>query len=503
MTHISFIEAGSTLENEFDYVVIGSGPGGATFAKVLSDAGEQVCIVEAGAWRDPEHYPSSFYGGMRDGLDNFGTTLAKDKTQWPIAQACLVGGGSVINSAICVRTPADVFQQWQRDYGFGGEKLAKIFWEKQEVLETLLSVSETREPYLGESNKLALRAGDNSNIEHHVIRRFVKECEGSGDCFQGCKKNKKQSMNVTFIPQLLQKGGTVISCAPVQKILFEKNKASAVVGNFRHPLTKKAGAKFFIRARKAAIVAASATHSPALLQRSGLKHPALGQGFMAHPGGAVMGLYDNKVDMHYGATQGWASLEFRESKGLKMETLSMPLETIAGRVPGGGAELMERLKDFPYMANWVQVVRASARGTVKNGLFGQPNVRYGLNEKDMLTFREGMYLCAKLHFAAGAKQVITGIQGLPAYITESQLDLVKNGPTRPTAYLGVCSHLFGGCTMGTDENSSVVDTQGKVRGYNNLYVADASNLPSNLGVNPQHTIMANAWQLAEQLLSVG
>lgn len=500
MTHVSFIEKGQHYESSFDYVVVGSGPGGATFAKALADAGEQVCIVEAGPWRDPEHYPSSFYGGMRDGLDNFGTTFAKGKAQWPVVQAALVGGGSVINSAICVRTPMDVFEQWQRDYGFGGEALANKFWEKQDKLETLLSVSETGPEALGESNKLALKAGNINKIEHHLIKRFVKDCEGSGDCFQGCKKNKKQSMNVTFIPEVINKGGAVISCAPVHKVLFEKNRAVAVTGHFKHPLSKKKGSRFTIRANKAVIVAASATHSPALLQRSGVKHPALGQGFMSHPGGAVIGLYPDKVDMHFGSTQGWASMEYRESKNLKLETLSMPLETICGRIPGGGAELMERVKDFPKMANWVQVVRAEARGTVRNGLFNQPDVRYGLNEKDMLRFREGSYITAKLHFDAGAEYVIPGVQGLPSYITADQLDMIKNGPTRPTAYFGACSHLFGGCIMGADENHTVVDTRGKVRGYDSLYVADASNLPTNLGVNPQHTIMANAWQLAEKLL---
>src|SRR5690606_3987150 len=135
-------------------------------------------------------------------------------------------------------------------------------------------------------------------------------------------------------------------------------------------------------------------------------------------------------------------------------------------------------------------------------LFNQPDVRYGLDEKDMLRFREGTYITAKLHFDAGAKFVVTGVKGLPAYITRDQVDLIKTASTRPTAYFGACSHLFGGCTMGTDEKTSVVDTRGKVRGYDNLYVADASNLPSNLGVNPQHTIMANAWQLAEQMLDV-
>lgn len=502
MSHVAFQQKDSpAYQNEVDYVVVGSGPGGATFAKTLADNGEQVLIVEAGPWRNPEDYPDSFYGAMRDCLDNFGTTLAKGKAQWPIAQAKLVGGGSVINSAICVRTPGDIFDLWQNDHGFGGSALADSVWRKQDQLEKWLSVEETRTQYLGASNDLALKAGDAEGIEHHVIRRYVKNCEGSADCFQGCRKNRKQSLNVTFIPEVLSKGGTVVSCAPVKKVLFEGDRAVGVEGNFLHPQTHEKGAAFNIKARKAVIVAASATHSPALLDRSGIKHPALGQHFRAHPGGAVMAVYENPVNMHVGSTQGWASMNFRESKGLKLETLSMPLDAISGRVPGGGVELMERLKEFPYMANWVQVVRAKSMGTVKNGMFDQPNVHYGLDENDMRTFREGMYITAKLHFAAGAKYVIPGIQGVPPYLSVDEVDKILQAPLRPTAYMGVLSHLFGGCTMGSDENKSLVDADGKVRGKTNLYVADASTFPTNLGVNPQHTIMAMAWHLAETLLN--
>ena len=45
-----------------------------------------------------------------------------------------------------------------------------------------------------------------------------------------------------------------------------------------------------------------------------------------------------------------------------------------------------------------------------------------------------------------------------------------------------------------------VDENGQVHGYDGLYVADAAAFPTNLGVNPQHTIMALACCVAEDLL---
>ena len=56
-------------------------------------------------------------------------------------------------------------------------------------------------------------------------------------------------------------------------------------------------------------------------------------------------------------------------------------------------------------------------------------------------------------------------------------------------------HLFGGAAMGGGAGA-VCDEQGRVRGVSGLYVSDASALPSNTGVNPQVTIMANALRIA-------
>jgi len=54
----------------------------------------------------------------------------------------------------------------------------------------------------------------------------------------------------------------------------------------------------------------------------------------------------------------------------------------------------------------------------------------------------------------------------------------------------IATHLFGAARMGTDARSSVVDPDFQVHGTEGLYVVDSSVFPTNLGVNPQHTIMA-------------
>jgi choline dehydrogenase-like flavoprotein len=72
---------------------------------------------------------------------------------------------------------------------------------------------------------------------------------------------------------------------------------------------------------------------------------------------------------------------------------------------------------------------------------------------------------------------------------------------RARCYVAILSHLFGGCPMSADPRQGVVDRQGKVHGVSGLYVVDASAIPTTLGVNPQHTIMALASVWAENLVS--
>jgi choline dehydrogenase-like flavoprotein len=500
MSHLPFQHAGDTVELEVDYVVVGSGAGGATAACALARGGAQVAIVEAGPWRDPDDYPHSAYGSMRDLFDDWGALVTRGRALWPIVQGSVVGGTTVINSAIAVRTPGDIFTRWQRESGVGSEAMAQALWQYQDELERELFVEEVPVEAMGRAHKLAVVGGAALDWGGHEMRRYSKGCEGKGQCLQGCRARRKQSTNLNFVPEVLERGGHVLSSAPVKKVIFEGRRAAGVTGRFRHPGRAERGADFTVRARRGVVVAASATHSPALLERSGVRSKALGKFFRAHPGSGVFGCYDEPMDMNTGVTQGWATTKFREDPGLKLETLSIPFEMVAGRLAGAGSELMERIGEYRHFAMWVHAVRAESVGTVGNGPFDKPVVRYTLDRPDMERFRQGTYLIAKLHFAAGARAVIPGIHGAPYKIGPDEVEQLRDAPLDPRRYVAILSHLFGGCVMGADPSRSVCDDRGRVHGYQGLHVADASVIPSNLGVNPQHTIMALARHFANRML---
>jgi cholesterol oxidase len=69
--------------------------------------------------------------------------------------------------------------------------------------------------------------------------------------------------------------------------------------------------------------------------------------------------------------------------------------------------------------------------------------------------------------------------------------------TEATFNASSTAHILGGCCMGASKEIGVVGFNGEVFGYPNLFVADGSVVPANLGVNPSLTIAA----LSEYIMS--
>jgi cholesterol oxidase len=61
------------------------------------------------------------------------------------------------------------------------------------------------------------------------------------------------------------------------------------------------------------------------------------------------------------------------------------------------------------------------------------------------------------------------------------------------------AHILGGCCMGESADMGVVGFNGEVFGYPNLFVADGSVVPANLGVNPSLTITALSEYIMAQM----
>lgn len=507
--HLSF-RTTQDVELQADWVIVGSGSGGSAAAVVLARAGFRVAVIEAGPWRDPADTPHSMLGAMRDMMPDWGATVAVGDSIMPVVQAAVVGGGTVINSAIMVRTPPDVLQQWRDEFGLGDLFDERAMATEHDAVDAELSVQATpRGPAFGRNSELLLQALQRRGLDGYPISRNVDGCEGSGLCLQGCKTGAKKSSNLNWLPEVIERGGVIVSCAPIDKVCVERGEATGVVGRFRHPQTRARGARLRVRALRGVIAAASASQTPLLLQRSGVRLPALGGFWRAHPGVATLGVYDTAIDMGHGATQGTASVHFRDGigahgsrvagVGIKIESLALPLELLAGRTSGAGRQLVDRMIDARQQALWIAAVRAEAVGSCRRGLFGQAAITYRPTRNDLVAIRHATRLLAQLHFESGAKRVRPGIVGLPFEINKDELHLLDDAPLDNRAWTWVLSHLFGGAVMGADPTRSVVAPDLHVRSVRRLHVVCAAALPTTLGVNPQHTIMAVARIVAARL----
>jgi choline dehydrogenase-like flavoprotein len=63
------------------------------------------------------------------------------------------------------------------------------------------------------------------------------------------------------------------------------------------------------------------------------------------------------------------------------------------------------------------------------------------------------------------------------------------------------AHVMGGCAMGPDARSAVVDESGRHHQLANLSVHDGSIFPTSIGANPQLSIYAFAARSATNLAS--
>ena len=161
-------------------VVVGSGPTGAVVAKELTDAGKSVVLVEEGPPFVPAEY--EFDGGlsmartMREG--GLRTTSG---TIMPTMQAIALGGGSLVNSAICTRTPAFILDRWCTDFELEHTTRADLD-PHYEAVAKFLGISKTPENVLGRRN-LLFRDGCNAlGYDCEPILRNVRGCRGPRPC---------------------------------------------------------------------------------------------------------------------------------------------------------------------------------------------------------------------------------------------------------------------------------------------------------------------------------
>lgn len=485
------------LRDDADFVVVGTGAGGATAARVLSGAGHSVVMLEEGPEIAPADRKKDLLGAMRDTFREMGTTIAKAPLPFPVLQGRLVGGTTAINSGIIWRMPEAIREDWRARFGLGDLVDDKALDGAFDRIEDELGIGVTPRQIMGRNSEVLEVGARALGYEGHLTLRNTPGCEGTNLCLQGCRGSKRQGMDVSYVPRSIASGARLHPLARVRRVVIQGGRAVSVVGEVVDRETRRPVGTLEVRARRGVIVSGGVVQTAVILRRSGLRG-LVGERFQAHPGSAIVGRFEEPINMAFGATQGYQVPLF--DRGYKIESLSLPPEVLAVRLPGAGAQWQERISRMNHYAQWAVMVRMLAHGRVRPGFGRMADVRYSPGLDDLEKLRHGFALAARMMFAAGAIEVYPGIGGRPEILRDvSEVKRIEEGPIGRRDFHLLATHLFGTACAGSDPRRSVVSPTLESHDVQDLFVMDASVFPTNIGVNPQHSIMGVVWRAAEQL----
>ena len=492
-----FEAIGSEKTLTCDVVVVGSGPGGGSLARVLAEAGVDVLVLEMGPKKS--NFRPNYANVSRYHMQEGGTMVARGSAPMPIAAGRGVGGSTLVNSALSFRAPRYVLDGW-------AEKLSEpaLSWDAMQPVydevSRIVGVQMTREKVSGVNNNIIVRGVEKLGLQGGLAPRSTPGCVGCGVCYFGCPSRGKASTNLTFLPRAVSAGARIQAEVEVREVLVEGDRAVGVAGVAIHPETGAEGGRLEVRA-KHVVISAGAIGTPRLLWRAGLGErlgPHCGEHLQVHPGSTIIAKCDFEVEMWKGATQG-AYFHHPDLPGVLPHTFNAPPEACLVAAGFVGDRFQEGLKLLPNLCGMLLMVSDKGGGRVRAFSDGRADITYTFADEDVQRIKEGLVVVARVLQAGGAGELYVPIHGVTPSQTPEELEAKLQDRTIRDFTL-YAAHPMGTCRMGTDIDDGVIDGSGRAHGLPGLWVADASVFPSSLGVNPQLSTMALGTHIGRRLL---
>jgi choline dehydrogenase-like flavoprotein len=484
------------LRIDCDVVIVGSGAGGATMAAELADAGLDVVIVEEGGYHPTESFGSQTGRATRTLYRDAGAELALGRPPVLFSQGRCVGGSTVVNGGMSWRTPERVLDRWAQQEGIPAIRAADM--EAYFALaEERLSVAPQDPETIGRDSQL-LKAGADA-LGWRIIPNLRNQvhCAGSNNCTNGCPTGAKQSMLVTSIPRALGRGARLFADCHAERITWSGQRATGVEARFTRPGGQH-GPALTVAAR-VVVAAGGAVQTPALLMRSGIRHPRLGRDLTLHPNAKVVAFFDEEVLGWQGVHQAYQVREFIDD-GILMTAVNLAPALLAMGLPGYGRELGAMMAQYDHVVTAGCLIEDTGSGRVRTIPGLGPRVTYQLSAADAARVVRGTGYIAELMLAAGARRVLLPFAGAPEVRDLTDLAAIVNSPVPRAGMQLFTVHLMGTARMSADPARGVTDSFGACHGLPNLLVADASLLPTPIGVNPMETIISLVMRNAQHLL---
>ena len=507
-------------DEEVDFAIVGTGCGGGVLAARLAEAGFSVVAFDAGPFFRP--------------LEDFASDeREQEKLYWRDER--LSGGADPIelgsnNSGRCVGGTTVHFQmvalrfrpEWFKSrstlgYGHDWPVDWREMWRYYAEAEQAMKISgpvrypwgppRGRYPYreheLSASALVLARGAEALGVDWCATptatlsapRGAAPPCVYRGFCKVGCSTNAKQSMLVTFIPRALAAGAEIRDLAMVGRVETGRDGRATGVryhrdGRWR---TQKARAVvvagYSIETPRLLLNSASPQHPDGLANSSGL----VGKALMVHANNATWGVMEQEIRWYKGppslaVCEHWNYEDRKDFQGGYSFMSQGPLPTdfatsLVENLGVFGHELRKWMGHYNHMAGLKIVGETMPDENNRVTLSDEtdalglpiPRITFGLGDNDKRLARHAQNFMSRMLDAAGAR------------------DIYETSGT---------AHLMGGCRMGNDPATSVVDASGRSWDIDNLFVCDGSLFPTGGGVNPSMTIVANALRIADRICTL-
>jgi cholesterol oxidase len=357
-------------------------------------------------------------------------------------------------------------------------------------------------------------------------------CRLVGECDIGCNFGAKNSLDYNYPSEAKHEGAVIRTMCEARE--FEPRSSGGwVVRYVQHDLSRegqreKTSALPLVEVTcERLILSAGALGTPYLLLRNRSRLPALSDALGTH--------FSGNGDL---LTLAMRPRNRKTGRPIPMETAVGPAITTAVRFAdesegGDGRGFYLEDAGYPDLINWLIQAIETPGAILRYWLTGLRLLRRFLRlQNDTDIGAELAQLLGDTELSSGivpllgmGRELPTGTMALRDGFLDIQwsvdrsigyfervrdaqrrLAIAMNATFRdnPIWNLGrrvITVHPLGGAPMGRDAHEGVVDSWGRVFGYEGLYIADGSVMPGTVGPNPSLTIAAFADRVADGILN--
>jgi cholesterol oxidase len=527
---VSATTGGAEGSFDFDVLVVGSGFGGSVTALRLTEKGYRVGVLEAGARFEDDDLPTTSWDLgrylFRPEVGCYGIQRVDALKDCMIVSGAGVGGGSLVYANTLYEPPAPFYDdpQWRHITDWRSE-LAPHYDQAKRMLGVV--ENPLRTPADDVMEKVAVEMGVGDTFHPTPVGVFFggpgqapgervadpyfggagperTTCIGCGECMSGCRHNAKNTLVKNYLFLAEQNGARVLPLTTVTRVRPRDGGGYDVTVRFTKAKVRRRSAVRTLSAEQV-VFSASALGTQRLLHRmrdeGHLPRVSRRLGFLSRTNSeSILGAIapDTSVDYSQGVaiTSSFHPDEHthiepcRYGRGHNAMSLMQTVLTDGdGPAPRWRTWLGEMwkersgLRDLYDVKHWSErTVIALVMQTIDNSItvFSR---RSRLTGRWHLTSRQG-HGVPNPTWIPVANQAVRRMAEIVGGKPGGSIGEPFNRP--------LTAHFIGGCTIGEDETTGVVDAYQRMFGHPGLHVVDGSAISANLGVNPSLTITAQA-----------